>query len=757
MPDFTQQQTDQQQRLAQELSLKRTQPPGHAPGYRTEAFVGSGAFGEVWRAVDCNTGRQVAIKFFTHRGHVDWSLLRREVEKLVYLAADRYVVQLLDVGWDADPPYYVMDFIPEGSLEDYLSDGRVMRVHDAVEMVREIAVGLMHLHGKGVLHCDLKPANVLLDQDRKPRLADFGQSRLTHEQQPALGTLFYMAPEQADLSSTPDARWDVYALGALLYRMLTGEPPHKTAAFVEQIDSAKDLPERLDRYRRLLERSPPPREHRRIAGVDRSLAEIVDRCLKANPRDRFPSVQSVLEALRARDQQRERRPLLVLGLAAPLLLLAVMAFFGWLGYRGAVDASDVAVAARVRESNEYAAKFVAANVSRDLQQYFHQVEQVAASDELRTLMRAFYADEQMQAALRVIADPRASSQAKDAARSELFAHPAQQALQQYVEALAKKRPDLHASSWITTDSLGTHLADIFEVTPERSPVGYNYAYRAYFSGRPADMAPEKVAWPNPQRLTDVYLSPVFQSTATNTWKVAVSAPVLDGPSETFLGVIAVTVEMGQFANSLQESGASSSGDGAPLAELRQFAVLLGGRTAAGKAVILQHPLFDELLPKEGRLPAEFTDSRYQVRLDDPALATLAESGGREVSPASYQDPLSAYPAGEALRKEWIAATAVVPLPKGSRSAGGAQESGLFVLVQEDRDSAIAPVHSLASRLMNHALFATAGVIAVIVGVWILVVRMLSFAQSAMIQDASSARPTPTPLHSAETMPAGAKT
>jgi serine/threonine protein kinase len=114
MSDFTQQQTDEQQRDAQELSLKRTQPPGHAPGYRTEEFIGAGAFGEVWRAVDGNTGRQVAIKFFTHRGRVDWSLLRREVEKLVFLAADRYVVQLLDVGWDADPPYYVMDYIPEG-------------------------------------------------------------------------------------------------------------------------------------------------------------------------------------------------------------------------------------------------------------------------------------------------------------------------------------------------------------------------------------------------------------------------------------------------------------------------------------------------------------------------------------------------------------------------------------------------------------------------------------------------------------------
>ena len=88
----------------------------------------------------------------------------------------------------------------------------------------DVATGLVHAHGKGVLHCDLKPANVLLDQDGKPRLADFGQSRLSTEQAPALGTMFYMAPEQADLAAAPDVRWDVYALGALLVLHVDGRP-----------------------------------------------------------------------------------------------------------------------------------------------------------------------------------------------------------------------------------------------------------------------------------------------------------------------------------------------------------------------------------------------------------------------------------------------------------------------------------------------------------------------------------------------------
>ena len=210
------------------------------PGYEPERFLGVGAYGEVWVAVERNTGRRVAIKFYAHRGGLDWSLLSREVEKLAFLFADRYVVQLLGVGWDADPPYYIMEYLEKGSLADRIAQGPVP-VDEAVSLFRDVAIGLVHAHGKGVLHCDLKPANILLDQDGKPRLADFGQSRLSTEQAPALGTMFYMAPEQADLDAVPDARWDVYALGALLYCMLTGGPPHRTGKTVDAFERTPDL------------------------------------------------------------------------------------------------------------------------------------------------------------------------------------------------------------------------------------------------------------------------------------------------------------------------------------------------------------------------------------------------------------------------------------------------------------------------------------------------------------------------------------
>src|SRR5688572_20166001 len=250
--DYTEQQSPADLVRSKELSLERTRPPTEVPGYETQRFIGSGAYGEVWAGVDRNTGRRVAIKFYAHRRGVDWSLLSREVEKLVFLSADRYVVQLLEVGWEAEPPYYVMEYVENGSLEDLLRSQGTFSVPAAVEMFREIAVGLNHAHGRGVLHCDLKPANILLDQDHRPRLAGFGQSRLSREQRPALGTLFYMAPEQADLEAVPDARWDVYALGAILYCMLVGAPPHRDEESVRKMESNADLSDRLARYRQAI-------------------------------------------------------------------------------------------------------------------------------------------------------------------------------------------------------------------------------------------------------------------------------------------------------------------------------------------------------------------------------------------------------------------------------------------------------------------------------------------------------------------------
>src|SRR5262245_13427800 len=148
--EHTQGQSADDVQRARELSLAGTRPPAEVPGYDAVRLLGRGAYGEVWIALDCNTGRRVAIKFFLHRSGVGWTLLSREVAKLVYLSTDGYVVQLLKVACDAEPPHYVMEYIENGSLEDYLREHHRLDVREATELFRDLAIGLVHAHGKGV-------------------------------------------------------------------------------------------------------------------------------------------------------------------------------------------------------------------------------------------------------------------------------------------------------------------------------------------------------------------------------------------------------------------------------------------------------------------------------------------------------------------------------------------------------------------------------------------------------------------------------
>src|SRR5207245_9759628 len=114
---------------------------------------------------------------------------------------------------------------------------------------RETAGALAYVHAKGIIHCDLKPGNVLRDARGKALLADFGQAHLASDLTPSLGTFFYMAPEHADLAaSIPDTRWDVYALGALLYAMVTGQPPRECKLLRAQPPHTPELATRRKPY-----------------------------------------------------------------------------------------------------------------------------------------------------------------------------------------------------------------------------------------------------------------------------------------------------------------------------------------------------------------------------------------------------------------------------------------------------------------------------------------------------------------------------
>jgi eukaryotic-like serine/threonine-protein kinase len=338
-------------------------------GYRPVRKLGQGTYGQVWLYREERTGIQVAIKFFDRSRGQEWLLLQAEVKQLALLNADPGIVQLKDVEPDADPPYYVMAYAPGGSLADRLAGGQKLSVPEALALFRQVAEALAYVHAKGVRHCDLKPGNVLLDARGRALVADFGQAHLSCEASPALGTFFYMAPEQANLDhQIPDTRWDVYSLGALFYAMVTGRPPRATEELRRELADTADLAARLRRYREEIARQPKPEAHRRVPGMDGVLAELISRCLEIDPARRPHDAGAVLAALDLRDRRRSQRPLLVFGLAAPVLLLLFMAFAGLLGSEQAIDRSQEQLTDQLLESDCVAARLIANAVQEQLGQ-----------------------------------------------------------------------------------------------------------------------------------------------------------------------------------------------------------------------------------------------------------------------------------------------------------------------------------------------------------------------------------------------------
>jgi serine/threonine protein kinase len=668
----TQAQGDESWQRARETSLRHRLPPAQVHGYEIERCLGEGAYGEVWLAkIQNNPGRRVAIKFYTRRSR-DWALLAREVEKLNFLATDRYVVQLLDVGWNADPPYYVMEYMEKGSLAERLEAG-TMRVPEAVAMFREVARGVVSAHNRGVLHCDLKPANVLLGLDGRPRLADFGQSRLSHEQMPALGTLFYMAPEQADLKATPDARWDVYALGALLYCLITGEPPHRDLPGVDTLEEPVALEERLARYRRMLEQAHRPRKHRRCPGMDRALVEITDRCLAVNPAKRYPNVQAVLDALDARALRRARRPLLVLGALAPVLLLLLMGGVVRQELSTAVIKSSEALTKETQVSNLFAAQAVAEKVAGKIDRRWRTLEQEAADPGFQALLKA--------------------------ARSKSLGTPEQKALQARMERMPKDHPEVAAESWVAFDDTGALRARSPHEERVNSFIGRNYAHRDFFSGLDRQLDEKKDA-PSPA-LTHPHRSMVFDSNITHTRKVAFSVPVWEGkpasPDQPRLGVLTMTVEVGGFAE-LESSDGSSD----------YIAVLVDCRedSSGRRGAILEHPRLAEL--RKRKVPEQ--NLQFFVQLD----RLVADSWDPD-----YRDPVGHAHADYSGR--WLAASHPVKIEERRDNA----DTGWLVVVQERHETVIGPVLALEADMMHKGWWALGLALTVVTVLWVFVIIVLN--------------------------------
>jgi hypothetical protein len=266
----------------------------------------------VWQAVRVGTGQDVALKIFTSPGRLDWRYLQREVDRLLRVAEHPHIITLLDANFQHTPPFFAMALLRRGSLAEQCSCD-FDDVDRAATWFEQMASALEFAHGKGLMHCDLKPGNVLLDEEGHVRLADFGQSHLRGEAAFALGTLAYMAPEQAIVAdvdgapAVPTAGWDIYGIGATMYALLGGQPPHGNSKLPDTLTQIETAHERLSEYRRHVNETAIVPLRRLNPRVDVDLANIIEHCLDPHPRNRYRHVSEVAGDLQRRRQHRPLR------------------------------------------------------------------------------------------------------------------------------------------------------------------------------------------------------------------------------------------------------------------------------------------------------------------------------------------------------------------------------------------------------------------------------------------------------------------
>ena len=257
--------------------------------YREIERIARGAMGDIYRATDSTLGRVVAVKVLAEPYVEDEAARKRfarEARAAARLSADPNIVTIYDVGEAAERPYIVMEYMGGGSLEQRLASGSQSPA-EAVRWLDQVARALDHAHANGVVHRDVKPANLLLDDGSNVHVADFGiataawMASLTTAGT-VLGTAGYLAPEQA-AGERATAASDRYALAVVAYELLTGERPFARES--PTAEAAAHVSEPV-----------PPVSRRGDLPVE--LDPVFERALAKLPEDRYATCAEFVEALR---------------------------------------------------------------------------------------------------------------------------------------------------------------------------------------------------------------------------------------------------------------------------------------------------------------------------------------------------------------------------------------------------------------------------------------------------------------------------
>lgn len=286
-------------------------------GYRLQGLIGQGGMGKVYEAIHEFTGRRVALKVLNYATTKDGTNVTRFFQEVRALAKlnNTNIVTLFDAGKSGRRYFFAMELVDGPSLAQYVAEKKMLPEREALLITKKIAYALAFAHEHNIVHRDVKPENILLDQNRKPKITDFGVvmhqdgDHMTLTQEGFMvGSVHFSSPEQVEGTRDIDGRSDIYSLGATLYYMLAGKT----------VFSGKNAEEVLTKH--LVGTWVTPRKFNPL--ITRRTARLVRKMMARNRDRRFQTMGDVAAAIEHIIAPRFYLRLLGIVATAALLFLA---------------------------------------------------------------------------------------------------------------------------------------------------------------------------------------------------------------------------------------------------------------------------------------------------------------------------------------------------------------------------------------------------------------------------------------------------